>query len=471
MKQLKILIIEDEKLIRWSLEKHLTSVGYIVFSSESGEDGIKLFMANRPDIIFLDNKLPGMQGLDVILKLKSLDDEINIVFMTAYGSIDTAVTAMKAGATEYVNKPFAFEEIDVILDSIEAKISINREIQVLRRQQKDIITFDHILGETAAFRQIIQLSKKIAKTETTTILLLGESGTGKDLFAYAIHNESTRIKKPFVTINCSSLPETLLESELFGHEKGAFTDARQLKKGLFEIAEGGTVFLDEIGEINTATQIKLLGVLENRVVRRLGGTVNIPVDIRIIAATNRDLKKAVDEKLFREDLYYRLKVFQLMLPPLRERAEDIPIIAEYFMRYYNHQFQKNITKIDDSVNHLLMKYNWPGNIRELRNVIERAVILETMNTLQAESLPVEIGYLDEKDSFSAKNSDDMPLLMDNSELPFEIKIPSHGFSLYEVEKQIIKQVLQKTENNQTQTSKLLRITRDTLRYKMKKYNL
>jgi two-component system response regulator AtoC len=471
MKQLKILIIEDEKLIRWSMGKHLTSQGYQVFQAESGEEGIKLFEINSPDIVFVDNKLPNMQGLDVILKLKSLDDDAIIIFMTAYGSIETAVSAMKAGASEYINKPFAFEEIDVILDNIKAKISIIKEIQLLRRQQKDVITFDHILGETAALKQIIQLSKKIAKAETTTILLLGESGTGKDLFAYAIHNESARIKKPFVTINCSSLPDTLLESELFGHEKGAFTDARQLKKGLFEMAEGGTVFLDEIGEINQTTQIKLLGVLENRVVRRLGGTVNIPVDIRIIAATNRDLKKAVDEKFFREDLYYRLKVFQLMLPPLRERTEDIPIIAEYFMKYYNHQFQKNIAKIDDDAKQILMQYSWPGNIRELRNVMERAVFLETMTTLQADSLPGEIVSLNQKSKLFSEISSEVILSVDKLELPFEINIPSDGLSLYDVEKQIIKQALQKTDNNQTRTSKLLGISRDTLRYKMKKYQL
>jgi two-component system response regulator AtoC len=471
MKQLKILIIEDEKLIRWSLEKHLTSKGYVVFSAESGEEGIKLFELNRPEIVFVDNKLPGLQGLDVILKLKSLDNESIIVFMTAYGSIETAVNAMKAGATEYINKPFAFEEIEVILDNIKNKISIIKEIQLLRRQQKDIITFDHIIGETPLFKQIIQLSKKIAKTKSTTILLLGESGTGKDMFAHAIHNESTRNEKPFVTINCSSLPETLLESELFGHEKGAFTDAKHLKKGLFEIAEGGTVFLDEIGEINQATQIKLLGILENRIVRRLGGTVNIPVDIRIIAATNRDLKKAVDEKSFREDLYYRLKVFQITLPSLRERIQDIPILTEYFIKYYNHQFQKNITKLNDSVVRLLMQYAWPGNVRELRNVIERAVILETMNTLHADSLPGEIVSNHEIPKVSTHSADDVFIASEKSDLPFEINIPASGFSLYDIEKQIIKQALQKTDNNQTQTSKLLGISRDTLRYKVKKYRL
>jgi two-component system, NtrC family, response regulator AtoC len=471
MKPLKILIIEDEKLIRWSLEKHLSSKGYEVFGAESGEEGVSMFEQNHPDVVFVDNKLPGIQGLDVILKLRSLDEEALIVFMTAYGSIETAVKAMKAGATEYINKPFAFEEIEVILESIKAKISIIKEIRILRRQKKDVVTFDHIIGETPVFTQIIQLSKKIARTQTTTVLLLGESGTGKDMFAHAIHNESGRNEKPFVTINCSSLPDSLLESELFGHEKGAFTDARQLKKGLFEIAEGGTVFLDEIGEINPATQIKLLSVLENRVVRRLGGTVNIPVDIRIIAATNRDLKKAVDEKTFREDLYYRLKVFQITLPALRERKDDIPLIADYFIRTYNLQFQKNITHIDETVQKLLMQYSWPGNIRELRNVIERAVILETMPVLQPDSLPGEIVSLSEGSRHTVPAAKSLDSLSASPANPFDFDLQGEGISLYDLEKQLIRQTLLKTDNNQTRTSKLLGISRDTLRYKLKKYKL
>ncbi|MFZ4399133.1 MAG: sigma-54-dependent transcriptional regulator [Bacteroidales bacterium] len=471
MKNFKILIIEDEKLIRWSLEKHLSSKGYIVSSSETGEEGIKLFELHRHEIVFIDNKLPIMQGLDVIIKLKSIDEEATIVFMTAYGSIETAVKAMKSGATEYVNKPFVFEEIDVILENIKAKININKEIQLLRRQQKDIITFDHIIGETPLFREIIQLSRKIAKTKSTTILLLGESGTGKDMFAHAIHNESNRNEKPFVTINCSSLPDSLLESELFGYEKGAFTDARTMKKGLFEMAEGGTVFLDEIGEINQTTQIKLLGVLENKIVRRLGGTVNIPVDIRIIAATNRDLRKAVDEKSFREDLYYRLKVFQITLPSLRERKEDVPVLAEFFIKYFNSQFQKNIKTIQEPIKNLLMQYNWPGNIRELRNVIERAVILESTNSLQAESLPGEIIKLIPNINVQTMHENNFLIKTEAKLLPFDINIPNDGFTLYEIEKQLIKQALQKTDFNQTRASELLGISRDTLRYKVKKYKL
>jgi len=471
MKQLKILIIEDEKLIRWSLEKYLSTRGYKVFSAESGEEGIKVFEQQDPEIIFTDNKLPNMQGLEVICKIKSMDEDTAIVFMTAFGSIDTAVNAMKAGASEYINKPFSFEEVDVILDNIKQKLEITKEVQLLRRQQKETVTFDHIIGESPVLKQIIQLSKKIARTQTTTILLLGESGTGKDLFARAIHHDSSQKDKPFVTINCASLPETLLESELFGYEKGAFTDAKQQKKGLFEIADGGTVFLDEIGEINLSTQIKLLGVLENRVIRRVGGTANIPVEIRIIAATNKDLKKAVEDKSFREDLYYRLKVFQITLPPLREHKEDISLLSEYFIKYYNNQFKKNITSINKDAIGLLIQYNWPGNIRELRNVIERAVILETMKVLQTDSLPGEIVRLNGGFETTADQSPTGSQTTNNSVSADDIEIPDEGLSLYGLEKRVIKQALDKAENNQTKASKLLRISRDTLRYKIKKYRL
>ena len=390
MKLLKILVIDDEKLIRWSFEKQFSSKGYKVITAESGEEGIQLFETHYPDIVFIDNKLPKMGGLEVISKIKSIDEDVAIIFMTSYGSIDTAVKAMKLGAIEYVNKPFSFEEIDIIIENIKKNKNIVNEIQLLKRQQKEKITFDKIIGESSAIKQIIQVAQRIARSETSTILLLGESGTGKDLFARAIHNESTRSNRPFVTINCSTFPETLLESEIFGHEKGAFTDANKLKKGLFEIAEGGTVFLDEIGEINLPTQVKLLSVLENRIIRRLGGTVDIPVDIRIISATNKELKKSIEQKTFREDLYYRLKVFQIDLPPLRERKEDIPQLTQHYINQFNIQFRKNVRNIHPDAEKLLIHYEWPGNIRELRNVIERAILLENSTSIQIESLPSEI---------------------------------------------------------------------------------
>ncbi len=456
MKPFKLLVIDDEKLIRWSFEKKLNSKNFKVYTARSGEDGIEAFEMEQPDIVFLDNKLPKMQGLEVLQKIRAIDEEAIIIFMTAYESVDIAVNAMKSGAYEYINKPFSFEEIDIIIENIKDKINKDKEIQLLRRERKDDITFSHIIGSSELMMQKIQISKKIAKTETTTILLLGESGTGKDLFSRAIHNESNRKDKPFVTINCSSLPETLLESELFGYEKGAFTDAKKQKKGLFEVAENGTVFLDEIGEINQATQLKLLSVLENRTVRRLGGTVDIPVDIRIIAATNKDLKKSVDEKLFREDLYYRLKVFQITIPALREHKEDVPDLINYFIEHFNFQFRKNVEGIEPKVRELMMKYDWPGNIRELRNVMERAVILESNSILHEDSLPGEI----REDISEEKQCH-----------PYNFIIPEEGISLDEMEKEILKQALQKTNNNQTKASELLGITRDTLRYKKKKHKL
>jgi len=449
---MKILVIDDEQLIRWSLEKHFSNKGCTVFTAETGEEGLKLFKAETPDITFLDNKLPGIQGLDVIGKIRAIHDEAVIIFMTAHGSIETAVNAMKFGASDYVNKPFTLKELDLAFDEVSKKIKLNQELHLLRRQQSDSFTFDNIIGDSVTMTQIKELSRKIAATETTTILLLGESGTGKDMFARAIHNESTRGDKPFVTINCSSLPDTLLESELFGHEKGAFTDAKKLKKGFFEVAEGGTVFLDEIGEINGATQVKLLGILENRVIRRLGGTKDIEVDVRIIAATNKNIEAAVEEQSFREDLYYRLKVFQIMLPPLRDHKEDIKALTDHFIKNFNQQFRKKLQGISVEAIAMLNAYDWPGNVRELRNVIERAVILESGSMLQTESLPGEITHrTDQLEAAGGQKSD--------------------SSSLYEVEKQMLVDALEKTNHNQTQAAKQLGISRDTLRYRMKKFGL
>lgn len=474
MKQTKILIIEDEKLIRWSLEKHLGAKDFKVFTAETGEEGLRLFGLHHPEIVITDNKLPGIQGLEVVSRLRALDAEVAVIFMTAFGSIDTAVNAMKAGASEYFNKPFSFDEVDVVIENVRQRITMAREVELLRRQQRAVITFDNIIGESPEVREIVKTAKKIARAQTTTILLLGESGTGKDLFARAIHNESPQGAKPFVTINCASLPESLLESELFGHEKGAFTDARTQKKGLFEIADGGTVFLDEIGEINMATQVKLLGVIENRVIRRVGGTADIPVEIRIIAATNKDMKQAVDNKTFREDLYYRLKVFQIVLPSLRDHKSDIPLIAGHFIKFYNARFKKRIEGMHKTTAGLLSDYHWPGNVRELRNVIERAVILESTTLLTADNLPGEIIHPEGKSvAAPAEPVQTLPVVDPAPPASGELKIfiPEDGISLYNLEKEVIVKALEKAGQNQTRASKLLKISRDTLRYKMKKYDL
>lgn len=456
IKQLKILIIDDEKLIRWSFEKNLGAKGHKVFTAETGEDGLKLFESHYPDVVFLDNHLPGKQGLEIISEIKAISEDTIIVFMTAYETVDVAVEAMKKGAFEYIRKPFTFDEIFVIVDGISEKINIKNELLLLRRQQKDEFTFKHIIHQSTIMKQIVQISKKIALTDATTILLLGESGTGKDVFARAIHNESNRKTKPFVTINCSSLPDTLLESELFGHEKGAFTDAKNLKKGLFEMAEGGTVFLDEIGEISSVTQVKLLNVLENRNILRLGSTREIPVDVRIIAATNKNLKESIAQKTFREDLYYRLKVFQIEMPPLKDRKEDISLLLDYFIALFNNMFRKKITSISPTAKKMLEYYNWPGNVRELRNVVERAVILQNGDILDVGSLPGEINHKQHQPKANKG---------------YFFDFPEEGISLDALEKQVIMQALEMASYNQTQASKLLGISRDTLRYKQKKHNL
>ncbi|MCD4729648.1 MAG: sigma-54 dependent transcriptional regulator [Bacteroidales bacterium] len=455
-KPLKILVIDDEKLIRWSFEKKLGAKGHKVFTAETGEEGLQLFKNYYPDLVFVDNHLPGKRGLEIIPEIKSISEDTNIVFMTAYETIDAAVEAMKKGSFEYLRKPFSFDEIFVIVDSISEKISIKNELLLLRRQQKEETTFQHIIHQSTIMKQVVQISKKIALTDATTILLLGKSGTGKDVFARAIHNESSRKSKPFVTISCSSLADTLLESELFGHEKGAFTDAKNMKKGLFEIAEGGTVFLDEIGEISMATQVKLLGVLENRTILRLGSTRETPVDVRIIAATNKNLKESIAKKTFREDLYYRLQVFQIEIPSLKERKEDISLLIEYFIALFNNMFGKKITSVSPRAKKLLERYNWPGNVRELRNVVERAVILQNGITLESACLPGEINQKQSQQKISSNCFFDFP---------------EEGISLEGLEKEAIKKALEMAGFNQTQASKLLGISRDTLRYKKKKHKL
>ncbi|NOY58045.1 MAG: sigma-54-dependent Fis family transcriptional regulator [Calditrichaeota bacterium] len=457
MKSLKILVIDDENLICWSFKKQYNNKGYEVWTAESGEKGLQLFELHDPDVVFIDNKLPGISGLEVLKGIKALKEDTLLVFMTAYGTIETAVKAMKSGAFEYVNKPFSFDEIDIILDNIKKRLQVENEIQVLRRQQQEEVMFDQVIGKSRAIGQIISLSRRIARSEASTILLLGESGTGKDLLAKVIHNESNRRGKPFVTINCASLPETLLESELFGYEKGAFTDAKRQKKGLFEIANGGAVYLDEIGEINVSLQVKLLGIIENKITRRLGGTNNRHVDVRIIAATNKNLEESIIEKTFREDLYYRLKVFTITLPTLRERKEDIPLLIRHFINFFNVQFKKNIKTISADAEKLLIKYDWPGNVREMRNVIERAIILETSENIRAESLPGEIR------NNNAPRAEGKSL--------YDLVIPETGIVLHEIEKSIIKQALEKTNFNQTRAAQLLGVSRDSLRYKKKKYHL
>jgi len=456
MPESKILVVDDEKLIRWSLEQNLTKEGYEVITAEGGKECLKLVKEELPDLILLDIHLPGMDGMDVLKIIKEINKDALVIMITAYGAVETAVRAMKLGAYDFVEKPFNMEKIKVIIKKALETVELKKEVTQLKSQQRISYGFDNILGESEPIKKVIDLAKKIAKSDATTVLLQGESGTGKDLIAKVIHYQSARADRPFMEINCTALPETLIESELFGYEKGAFTDAKTLKKGLFELADGGTVYLDEIGDMKPSTQVKLLRVIENKTFKRIGGTKDIRIDVRVVAATNRDIEEAVKNGYFREDLYYRLKVIPIYLPPLRERREDIPILANHFIKEFNREFRKKVQGIAPVAQKLLTQYSWPGNVRELRNVIERAILLESEDVILAEHLPVEI------------------MVRPKKERPrggFNIDIPREGIAIEEVEKSLIKQALDITNGNQSKAAKLLSLSRDALRYRMQKFGL
>ena len=339
MKKVRILVVDDEHLIRWSLEQNLKKQGYEVLTAGCGEDALRLVREEQPDLVLLDIQLPGISGMEVLEKIKEFDDEIIVIMVTAHGGLETAVNAMRVGAYDYINKPFNLDEIAVVVKKALETFDLRREVARLRSEHKKGGPPD-IVGTGHHMRSILDMMGKVARSDASTVLVLGDSGTGKELVAKWIHYQSARAEKPFIAINCAAVPATLLESELFGHEKGAFTDAKNAKKGLFELADGGTVFLDEIGDMEMGMQAKLLRFLEDRTFRRIGGAKVLSVDVRIISATNKNLLKAIEEKLFRNDLYYRLQVIPIFLPPLRERREDILQLAQYFIEFFNREFNK-----------------------------------------------------------------------------------------------------------------------------------
>lgn len=456
MPEAKILVVDDERLIRLSLQKGLKKEGYEVVPAEGGEEGLKIYREELPDLVLLDINLPEMNGMEVLKIIKEIDRDALVIMITAYGSIETAVKALKLGAYDFVEKPFNMEKLRVIIKKALETVKLKKEVTRLRGQQRISYGFENITGVSEGIKKIVELARKVAKIDATTILLNGESGTGKDLLAKVIHYQSARAEKPFMEINCSALPETLIESELFGYEKGAFTDAKTLKRGLFELADGGTVYLDEIGDTRPSTQVKLLRVIENKTFKRIGGTKDIRIDVRVVAATNRNLEEAVKNGSFREDLYYRLKVIPISLPPLRERKEDILLLANNFVKEFDREFRKKVEGISAKAQKFLMQYPWPGNVRELRNVIERALLLESEDIILAEHLPVEI---------MVKTPEEK--LMEG----LSIKIPRAGLSIEEVERNLIKQALDITHGNQTKAAKLLNISRDALRYRIQKFGL
>lgn len=454
MRKNKILVVDDEHLIRWSLEQNLKKQGYEVSTAGSGEDVLRLLQEESPDLILLDIQLPGMNGMEVLEKVKELDESVIVIMVTALGVLETAVKAMRLGAYDYINKPFNLDELAIVIRKALETQELKREVAQLRSTQPKKFSIDSIIGESDDLMQLLNMIRKIAKSDAGTVLIQGESGTGKELVAKAIHYESARADKPFLAINCAAVPETLLESELLGYEKGAFTDAKAQKKGLFEMADGGTVFLDEIGDMPMGIQAKLLRVLEDRAFRRVGGTKDIHIDVRIISATNKDLLTAIEEKIFRNDLYYRLQVIPIYLPPLRERRQDILVLTRYFIETFNREFGKTVKGVSKNAEKFLQDYDWPGNIRELRNVIERAIILENDEIMRLEHLPRE---LVSKTSDSATGS-------------FQLVLPSEGIDIEDVERELIRQALEMTNNNQSKAARKLNLGIDAFRYRMKKFN-
>ncbi|MCJ7459110.1 MAG: sigma-54 dependent transcriptional regulator [candidate division Zixibacteria bacterium] len=448
-----ILVIDDKESMRQMLAKTLESEGYEVDVARDGEVGLDKAKEKRFDLVLTDLKLPNMDGLRVLSSFKDLDPEISVIVMTAYGTIETAVQAIKQGAFDFLTKPFDVDHLNVLIQRALENRRLLAENVLLREELAQSLGFTEIIGKSEKMKEVTRLVKKVAPSDTTA-LLLGESGTGKELFARAIHSLSPRKNGPYVAINCAAIPRELLENELFGSEKGAYTGAVVRKMGKFEIAEKGTIFLDEIGDLDIALQAKILRVLQEKRFERLGGTKTISVDVRVIAASNFDLKKAIEKKLFREDLYYRLSVFPISIPPLRERREDVPELADFFIRKYCLEMKKEKkTPSADALN-LMDKYLWPGNVRELENTVERAIILCEGKKILPEHLAIR--------------------LPSNSEIRLRegAGLKEVGqFAQAEAEKAMILRVLTQTRGNKRKTADILKIDYTTLFEKIKKYNI
>ena len=448
-----ILVIDDDQGMREFLEILLIREGYEVASASGGKEAIGLCKKHKFDLAITDLKMPRVNGIDVLKSIKEISPKTMVILITAYASGETAVTAMKEGAYDYLEKNFDVEELKAVIKDALSKKGIKEEDALFMKDAEDALSFGNMIGKSKGMLKVYSLVKKVADT-TANILITGESGTGKELVAKAIHENSSRKDKLFVVINCGGIPENLLESELFGYMKGSFSGAYADKPGLFELAHRGTIFLDEIGELPQFLQVKLLRVVQEKTFRRIGGTEDIKVDARIISATNQDLEQKVKNSSFREDLYYRLNVIPVKIPPLRERNEDIPLLTSYFIEKYSKEFEKEIKKISPYALRLLMQYPFPGNVRELENIIERSVALETTNIILPENLVMpETGEIDENTALNAG-------------------IPDEGINLNDelarIEMLLIKKALQKANGSKTKAAKYLNISFDSLRYRLEK---
>ena len=449
MPKATILVVDDEALIRWSLAERLKADGYDVLEAETGRAALDK-LPEGVDLILLDYRLPDTDGVTVLRKAKEFDQDILVILLTAYASVETAVEAMKLGAYHFANKPFNLDEVSATVERALETTRLRREVRQFRTNAARPYSLQRVVGASPPMTALRHLVARIAVSPASTVLLTGESGTGKDLVAKVIHYASDRSSKPFMNITCSALPEQLLESELFGHERGAFTDARMQKKGLLETADGGTVFLDEIGEMAPGLQAKLLRFLEEKSFKRVGGSSDIHVDVRVVAASNRDLEKEVEKHQFRADLFFRLNVLPISMPPLRAHAEDIPLLVEYFIDSFNTEFRKRVLGATPAAYALLQSYGWPGNVRELRNVIERAMLLSDGDRLDARD-------------FSA-----MAKVVNAGN---EVELPASGVDLEQLERSLLIQALHRCHGNQTRAGGLLGLNRDQIRYRIEKFGL
>src|SRR3989475_11370903 len=455
----KILVVDDEKMIRWSLGEALRGWGFEPIEAETGSGALAAFEAESPAAVLLDINLPDASGLEVLRKIRQRQPDAVAIMITANVLVDETIAALRGGADDFIGKPINVEELHVaIRNGIEAS-RLRREVNLIRHERSRQFSFDQIIGQSPAIREMLAMSQKVAESEVSSVLLQGESGTGKDLVAKAIHYHSNRADGPFVAINCAALPGTLIESELFGYEKGAFTDAKARKEGMFEQAEGGTLLLDEIGEVELSLQAKLLRVLEEGAFRRVGGLKDIPFDARIIAASNRDLKRESEAGRFRLDLYYRLSVIQIDIPSLRERGDDVIQLAEHYIESFGKRLRKSVRGIEDDVAGAFRRYHWPGNVRELRNVIERALILEDDDVITTKYVPRAVAE-------GVKQS--LPQDGRADGVSSRFRLPAEGVGLEEVEMSLVRQAIERSGGNQTKAAELLGISRDQLRYRLKK---
>ncbi|WP_242360145.1 sigma-54 dependent transcriptional regulator [Anaeromyxobacter sp. SG17] len=452
----RVLVVDDEKLIRWSVSERLQRSGYEVLSAESGEQALEMLAANPPDVMLLDVRLPGIDGVQTLQRALAENADLIVLMMSAHSTVDIAVDAMKHGAMDFLVKPFPFQALDAAVERAIATARTRRQIAALASERRGGTALEAIVGASSAMEQVRSMISRLGASDTTTVLIEGESGCGKEVVGRAIHFQSARAERPFLQVNCAALPEHLLESELFGHERGAFTDAHAQKRGLFESAEGGSVMLDEIGDLPPGGQAKLLRLLENKTFRRVGGVQELRSDVRVIAATNVDLEQRVAEGRFRADLFFRLNVVRIVVPPLRDHVEDVGALAAHFIARFNSEMKRQVRGVTPAAMELLKAYRWPGNVRELRNVVERAFILHAgVEEIRPEHLSPEL-----RRATPGKRADKL--------VP---SVTPDGLVLDDVERKLIVEAMERASGNQSKAARLLGVSRDTLRYRLKKHGI